>query len=251
MPLEFRPFAPFLDEIFATIGNRSEIILNCQNSDGPVASLRTLAYALLVRVMGSWRKTVGKGKNMARAMRPKALEVIARQRAEDAMWGIPESPEFSSVQRLMNEFQSHATHEKRWLSSYQEIGKETSDPQIQFLLGLIVADEERHHELTNRMISKLKDEMAWSRASGPLRRTGKKGEKRKRLLMSVESFLEAERRGMEEYEQLKTKSQELHRDVFALLYTTMIHDSHKHIGILEFLRLKLKGSRSPARKRHA
>ncbi len=101
------------------------------------------------------------------------------------------------------------------------------------------------------MISKLKDEMAWSRASGPLRRTGKKGEKRKRLLMSVESFLEAERRGMEEYEQLKTKSQELHRDVFALLYTTMIHDSHKHIGILEFLRLKLKGSRSPARKRHA
>src|SRR6266545_74299 len=188
---------------------------------------------------------------MARAMRPKALEVIARQRAEDAMWGIPESPEFSSVQGLMNEFQSHASHEERWLSSYQEIGKETSDPQIQFLLGLIVGDEERHHELTNRMIPKLKDEMAWTRSSGPLRRTGEKGEKRKRLLMSVESFLEAERRGMEEYEQLKTKSQELHRDVFALLYTTMIHDSHKHIGILEFLRLKLKGSRSPARKRHA
>src|SRR6266540_5372038 len=157
---------------------------------------------------------------MAGAMRPKALEVIARQRAEDAMWGIPESPEFSSVQRLMNEFQSHATHEERWLSTYQEIGKETSDPQIQFLLGLIVADQERH-QLTNRMISKLKDEMAWTRSSGPLRRTGKKGEKRKRLLMSVESFLEAERRGMEEYEQLKTKSQELHRDVFALLYTTM------------------------------
>src|SRR6266511_784549 len=103
---------------------------------------------------------------MARAMRPKALEVIARQRPEDAMWGIPESPEFSSVQRLMNEFQSHATHEERWLSTYQEIGKETSDPQIQFLLGLIVADQERH-KLTNRMISKLKDEMAWTRSSGP------------------------------------------------------------------------------------
>jgi rubrerythrin len=182
-------------------------------------------------------------------MRPKALEVIARQRAEDAMWGIPESPEFSSVQRLMNEFQSHATHEERWLSSYQEIGKETSDPQIQFLLGLIVGDEERHHELTNRMISKLKDEMAWTRSSGPLRRTGEKGEKRERLLMSVESFLEAERRGMEEYEQLKKKSQELHRDVFALLYTTMIHDSHKHIDILEFLRRKLEeGGHSPRKR---
>ena len=186
---------------------------------------------------------------MARAMRPKALEVIARQRAEDTMWGIPESPEFSSVQRLMNEFQSHATHEERWLSSYQEIGKETSDPQIQFLLGLIVADQERHHELTNRMISKLKDEMAWIRSSGPLRRTGEKGGKRKRLLMSMESFLEAKRRGMEEYEQLKKKSQELRRDVFALLYTTMIHDSHKHIDILEFLRLKLMESQHSSQKR--
>jgi rubrerythrin len=186
---------------------------------------------------------------MARAMRPKALEVIARQRAEDAMWGIPESPEFSSVQRLINEFQSHATHEERWLSSYQEIGKETSDPQIQFLLGLIVGDEERHHELTNRMISKLKDEMAWTRSSGPLRRTGEKGEKRERLLMSVESFLEAERRGIEAYERLKKKSQDLNRDVFALLYTTMIHDSLKHIGILEFLRRKLTENQNPPRKR--
>jgi hypothetical protein len=188
---------------------------------------------------------------MARAMRPKALEVIARQRAEDTMWGIPESPEFSSVQRLMNEFQSHATHEERWLSSYQEIGKETSDPQIQFLLGLIVADQERHHELTNRMISKLKDEMAWTRSSGPLRRTGEKGEKRKRLLMSVESFLEAERKGMEEYKRLKKESQGLYRDVFALLYTTMIHDSHKHIDILEFLRLKLKERGGTVRMRKA
>ena len=41
------------------------------------------------------------------------------------MWGIPESPEFSSVQRLMNEFQSHATHEEQWLSDYQVIAKES------------------------------------------------------------------------------------------------------------------------------
>jgi hypothetical protein len=34
---------------------------------------------------------------MARGMR--SLESIAGQRAEDAMWGLPESPEFSSIQR--------------------------------------------------------------------------------------------------------------------------------------------------------
>jgi hypothetical protein len=248
MPPEFRPFAPFLDEIFATIGNRTEIILNCQNGDGPFPSLRTLACACSSEYWVPGEEPEGREENMARAMRPKALEVIARQRAEDAMWGIPESPQFSPVQRLMNEFQSHATHEERWLSSYQEIGKETSDPQIQFLLGLILADQERHHELTNRMISKLKDEMAWTRSSGPLRRTGEKGGKRKRLLMSMESFLDAERKG---YKRLKRESQGLYRDVFALLYTTMIHDSHKHIDILEFLRLKLKERGGTVRMRKA
>jgi rubrerythrin len=182
-------------------------------------------------------------------MRPKALEVIARQRAEDAMWGIPESPEFSSVQRLMNEFQSHASHEERSLSSYKEITNESSDPLIRFLLGLIVTDEQRHHELTSRMISKLKNELARTRAEGLSRRVYGEVGKRTQLLLSVERFLEAERKGIQEYERLRKQSQGLYRDVFALLYTTMIHDSHKHIGILEFLQRKLTENRELPRKR--
>jgi rubrerythrin len=186
---------------------------------------------------------------MARALRSKSIKIIAGERAEDAMWGIPESPEFSSVQRLMNEFQSHATHEQGWLSSYQEIARETGDPLIRFLLGLIVADEERHHELMGRMISKLKDELARTRSTEPPRRAGEKRETAKRLLVSVENFIEAERKGINEYERLKKESQGLYRDVFALLYTTMIHDSHKHMEILKFLRLKLKDKGLSARKR--
>jgi len=186
---------------------------------------------------------------MAQTRRHASIRTLANQKAEDYTWGIPESPEFSSVQRLMNEFQSHATHEERWLSSYREIAKETSDPQIRFLLGLIVADEERHHELTARMISKLKDELAWTRSTEITRRAGESGEKSKRLLASVESFLDAERDAIKEYERLKKESQGLYRNVFALLYTTMIHDSQKHMEILNFLRLKLKDNRQAARKR--
>ena len=185
---------------------------------------------------------------MARSPRSDAINAIASYWAEDAMWGVPESPEFSSVQRLMNEFQSHADHEQEWLASYETIAKEASDPLIRFLLGLIVADEQRHHELTSRMITKLKDELAWTRAEGLSRRVYAKGVKRTRLLSSVERFLEAERKGIKEYGALKKASQGLYRDVFALLYTTMIHDSHKHIGILEFLRGKLSAKRPGTRK---
>ena len=184
---------------------------------------------------------------MAR-VRSRSIEIIAGQRAEDEIWGIPESPEFSSVQRLMNEIQAHAAHEAKWLAGYQVSAAETNDPLIRFLLGLILADEERHHEITARMISKLKDELTWTRSSGTLRRAGEKGEKRKALLKSVESFLDAERSGVKEYENLKKKSHRLYRDVFALLYMTMIHDSLKHIEILEFLRQRLKEGRHSPRK---
>jgi rubrerythrin len=186
---------------------------------------------------------------MVRSARASSIKALAGQKVEDYMWGMPESPEFSSVQGLMNEFQSHARHEERWLSSYKEIAQKSDDPLIRFLFALIVADEERHHELTGRMIGKLKDELAWTRSEGAVRRPGLRGEKAKRLGVSVESFLDAERKGIKEYERLMKTSEGLYRDVFALLYRTMILDSQKHIDILEFLRQKLTESRHSARKR--
>ena len=185
---------------------------------------------------------------MARTARRQLIKSISDHWAEDAMWGIPESPEFSSVQRLMNEFQAHALHEAHWLDDYRVSATESADPLIRFLLGLIIADEERHHELTTRMIGKLKDELAWTRSAGVAKNSRDKGKSAKRLLMSVEKFLDAEGKGIKEYERLQKQSEGLYRDVFALLYTTMIHDSHKHIGILEFLRRKLVENQRARRK---
>jgi hypothetical protein len=54
---------------------------------------------------------------MARASKLDSLKTIAAERADDYKWGIPESPEFSSVQRLMHEFQTHESDEARWLAS--------------------------------------------------------------------------------------------------------------------------------------
>lgn len=186
---------------------------------------------------------------MVRSERRSIIKAFARQKAQDYIWGTPESPEFSSVQGLMNEFQLHASQEERWLSNYKEVAKQSSDPLIRFLLDLIVGDEERHHELTSRMIAKLKDELALTREQAAQRRAGESGEKRKRLLKAVEDFLDAERKGIKEYERLKRMSKGMYRDVFGLLYETMIYDSHKHMGILEFVRNKLTESARNVRKR--
>jgi hypothetical protein len=50
---------------------------------------------------------------MARASKLDSLKTIAAERADDYKWGIPESPEFSAVQRLMHEFQTHESDEAR------------------------------------------------------------------------------------------------------------------------------------------
>lgn len=179
---------------------------------------------------------------MARSRTDPFIRSLAKQKAEDAMWGVPESPEFSSVQRLMNEFQSHARDEERWLSSYREIAEESTDPLTGFLLNLIVADEERHHKLMARMISKLEDELAWTSAKRTVRTGVESGARRKRLLGAVERMVGAEQKGIQEYEHLKKASRNLRRDVFELLYGTMIRDSQKHMAILEFLRRRLSAS---------
>jgi hypothetical protein len=65
----------------------------------------------------------------------------------------------------------------------------------------------------------------------------------------VEEFPALEREGIKECERLEKASRGFQQGTFGLLYKTMIHDSLKHIGILDFLRLKLLESRHAIRKR--
>ena len=177
---------------------------------------------------------------MVRAPRSRSIKAIANQIAADDIWGAPESPEFSAVQRLMHEFQTHENEEGRWLSIYKKVADGSQDPLIRFLLSLIIADEARHRELMGRMVSLLKDDLAWTRAEVSTSENRKAEKNDAKLLAMVGRFLEMERRGIREYEKLIRTSQGFHQGLFTLLCKTMIHDSLKHIGILEFVGLKLR-----------
>jgi hypothetical protein len=52
-----------------------------------------------------------------------------------------------------------------------------------------------------------------------------------------------------EYEKLVKTTEEFHQELFGMLCRIMIHDSLKHIGILDFLKLKLGGEQRSAMKR--
>lgn len=177
---------------------------------------------------------------MAQNPRSRSVKAIASHRAGDAMWGIPESPEFSAVQHLINEFKTHENDEAEWLKMYQKIAGETDDPLVRFLLSLIIADEERHHEIIDRMISRLKNDLVSTRPYRISQRKKAADAKNAALRVMVERFLEVERNGIKEYEKLGKVSGGLGHDLFGLLCRTMVHDSAKHIGILDFLQRRLR-----------
>lgn len=188
---------------------------------------------------------------MVRSARASSIKALASQKAEDFVWGIPESPEFSIVHRLINEFKTHEGDEERWLSIYRKTAEEYDDPTFRFLFNIIIADEERHKQLLGRMVSTLRDDLASTRADRPSQIETRSGTKMRDLTVMVESFLNAERKGIREYERLKKTSQRFRQGFLALLCETMVYDSLKHIRILNFLRLKLKEEQCRTIKKRA
>ena len=186
---------------------------------------------------------------MPRSSRSGSLKSIAAQRVDDYKWGIPESPEFSTVQRLMHEFQTHESDEARWVAIYKKLAHESEDPLIRFLLNLIIADEERHHEIIHQIVSGLKDELVWTRAETVTVKPPERDKGAREFSKTVERLLAVERDGIGEYEKLAKNTEGFYQDLFGMLCRTMIHDSLKHIDILDFLKAKLREQRRPAKKR--
>ena len=146
----------------------------------------------------------------------------------------------SDVERLTNEFAAHEGHEGKFLLQYKELVKQTANPLIKFLLQLIVSDEEKHHAVSHAMLSTLKGDLYWTKPEDALRGLYNLGAEKEKLLELTEGFIAVERNGITEYKKLIKESKGYYHDLFVLLFQSMVHDSEKHIKILEFLRQRLK-----------
>jgi rubrerythrin len=152
----------------------------------------------------------------------------------------PPGPEITEVERLLNEFESHETQEKDFLRQYKEVAADVRQPLIKFLLQLIISDEEKHHAVTHAMVATLKGDLNWTKPEDAIRGLYDMGEKKQELLAVTEEFIRTEKEGIRECKTLTKVSRRYYKGLFALLMGCMIHDSQKHVMILEFLRDKLK-----------
>jgi rubrerythrin len=153
---------------------------------------------------------------------------------------VPE-PGRSHVEMLLHQFESHEREEKDFVDGYREIVNEHPNPMIRFLLGMIIADEERHHGVVHTIAASLKSDLEWSDSPETLHTLGDiEPEEKRQLLELTAAFIVAEKQGIKEYKRLARSSRGYYQGSFALLVKTIIHDSEKHLMILEFIDKVLK-----------
>jgi hypothetical protein len=152
------------------------------------------------------------------------------------------SDETSPVERLMKEFESHETHERVFLRRYKEMLETTHNPLVKFLVELIVTDEEKHHEVLHAMASTLEGSVTWTHLQNAIEGLYNLGNEKDEILKLTEDFLNVEKKEIGEYRKLMRATKRYYQGLFTLFLAAMIHDSEKHVEILEFLRKKLKAA---------
>ncbi len=155
----------------------------------------------------------------------------------------PREQEISAFERMLNQFSAHERHEQEFLEGYSEIVERHGNPLVKFLLQLIIADEEKHHDVVRSMTSKLQSDLTGTRADAEMPRLGALSEREKDDLSELTAeFIKAEKQTIKEYNSLIKLSRGYYEGLLVLLLRTIIHDSEKHVMILEFIDEKLRES---------
>ena len=152
----------------------------------------------------------------------------------------PPTPEISEPERLLMKFESHDVNEEEFIRAYREIAEKSKDALIKFLLQLIITDEERHHAVMHAMASSLRGSINWTQPKDAIPTLSESGEEKGELLKLTADFIKLEKEGIKESKKLLKSTKGYYQGLFGLLVTTMIHESEKHVEILDFLRRRLK-----------
>jgi bacterioferritin (cytochrome b1) len=148
--------------------------------------------------------------------------------------------EISAIEKLLNEFEAHESKEERSLEQYRGVTNAIKDPVNRFVLQMIVSDEEKHRAVVHAMAATLKGSLTWSKPAGSLEGDPDSVAASRKLLGVTEEFIKLEREGIKEYKSLLKVSEDYYHGLFKILISAMIHDSEKHVELLEFLHERLK-----------
>lgn len=168
--------------------------------------------------------------------------------AEAEAFRVPTTPEHEIPldERLLLLFEAHTAAEADTLATYRRLVEASGDSLTGFIVRLIIDDEERHHELLDRMIVSLRRAQLgtfWPQVMPT--DTAPPWAELDELIATTRARIREERRGISELRRIARQDDRLYSGLFAVLLQTMIRDSEKHELLLRFLLKRLEDAARP------
>ena len=142
---------------------------------------------------------------------------------------------------VLRMLERHAEAEGEVLDSYRQIAERSSaGDAIQYLVQLILDDERRHHDVFVQMANRTRSFMWEVPVEPSLPAMPKRSDPE--LLRETERLLAFEKRDTKELRDLrKTLRHGSKASLDPLMVELMLHDTAKHIAILEYIKSHLSG----------
>ncbi len=156
-------------------------------------------------------------------------------------------PREPAYEWLLQAIQAHEQAEATSVAEYNRLRGAIQDPTVEWLLGVVVEDEQHHHNLLHRMASALVDPSSRLAVEGP--RDVGRAEWRPSLaeLRSVRRLMAEERAHMQEMHRLGEGYGHIFSGLFGMLLEVMALDSGKHERILGFVLDRMERQREITR----
>ena len=145
-------------------------------------------------------------------------------------------------QQIYGAFRAHVEEEDRLLAEYAKLSGDLDDPDVAYLVDLILEDEQRHHRVFEQLASTIRSDALFGPRDDavpdvPVRRADPR-----RLLDVTRALLKVEREDARRLRRLQRDLKPVSgTTLWPLLVETMRLDTRKHIVILEHLREIARG----------
>ena len=140
-------------------------------------------------------------------------------------------------EELYQHLSSHEQTERGLLVEYQEAAANSQSPAFEYLAGLIVEDEIRHHRVFRDLASALKTDAELRPEQPAVPRMDHWGPNAARVLELTDKLLERERADERELHHLARQLKDVKdTTLWQLLVRLMEMDTAKHVEILDFVK---------------
>lgn len=157
---------------------------------------------------------------------------------ESAIRGLRETGASVESRDLVELIARHGSEEGAILSRYEQLVHREPAPEIRYLVGLILEDERRHHQMLGELANTIA--WGWSRwspdRSVPELTVDKASSDRSDLVDATKDLIRAEERDRAELQRLRKRLRPYaDTTLWSLIVDTLVLDTEKHLRILKFI----------------